>query len=42
MDIEVDYNPTPSTYYFVSVGLNEKEAISEGKISRVFRQYLEQ
>ncbi|NQV00380.1 MAG: hypothetical protein HQ538_06600 [Parcubacteria group bacterium] len=28
MDIEVDYNPTPKTSYFISVGLNKKEAIS--------------
>ncbi len=28
MDIEIDHNPTPSKKYFISVGLNEKEAIS--------------
>lgn len=28
MEIEVDYNPSPSEMYFISVGLNDKEAIS--------------
>jgi hypothetical protein len=43
MDIEIDYNPTPKTCYFVSVGLNEKEAISFDNTSkghRVVKQVL--
>ncbi|MDO8443495.1 MAG: hypothetical protein Q7S78_00690 [Candidatus Azambacteria bacterium] len=28
MNIEIDYNPTPSKCYFISVSLNDKEAIS--------------
>lgn len=28
MEIEIDYNPTPSTSFFISVSLNKTEAIS--------------
>ncbi|MFH1365080.1 MAG: hypothetical protein ABIH28_00660 [archaeon] len=28
MNIEVDYNPTPKDTFFISVGLNKREAIS--------------
>ncbi len=28
MDIEIDYNPPPKKSFFISVGINEKEAIS--------------
>jgi len=28
MNIEVDYNPSPSKSFFISVSLNDKEAIS--------------
>lgn len=37
MDIEVDYNPTPRTHYFISVGLNEKEAISFDNTTKGYR-----
>ncbi|KKR08487.1 MAG: hypothetical protein UT32_C0001G0007 [Parcubacteria group bacterium GW2011_GWC2_39_14] len=37
MDIEIDYNPTPSVNYFVSVGLNDKEAISFDNTTKGFR-----
>ncbi|MDD5043456.1 MAG: hypothetical protein PHD51_02170 [Patescibacteria group bacterium] len=43
MDIEVDYNPTPSTMFFISVSVNEKEAISfdyTTKAHRVVKQVL--
>jgi hypothetical protein len=28
MEIEIDYNPTPAKFFFISVSLNDKEAIS--------------
>ncbi|MCX6742635.1 MAG: hypothetical protein NT116_00175, partial [Candidatus Parcubacteria bacterium] len=28
MEIEVDYNPSPSETFFISVSINDKEAIS--------------
>lgn len=37
MNIEVDYNPTPATSYFISVGLNEKEAISFDNTTKGYR-----
>ncbi len=37
MDIEVDYNPTPKTNYFISVGLNKKEAISFDNTTKGYR-----
>ena len=37
MNIEVDYNPTPRTSYFISVGLNEKEAISFDNTTKGYR-----
>lgn len=37
MDIEVDYNPTPSSEYFISVGLTDKEAISFDNTIKGFR-----
>lgn len=43
MDIEIDYNPTPNNKYFISVGLNAKEAISfdcTTKGHRVIKQIL--
>jgi len=43
MDIEVDYNPTPSKMFFISVALNDKEAISfdyTTKAHRVIKQVL--
>lgn len=41
MNIEVDYNPTPSTMFFISVSLNENEAISfdyTTKAHRIIKQ----
>ena len=43
MDIEIDYNPSPSKHFFISVGLNKKEAISfdyTSKGHRVIKQVL--
>lgn len=43
MEIEVDYNPSPSRTFFVSVGLNETEAISfdyTTKGHRIIKQVL--
>jgi len=43
MDIEVDYNPTPSKMFFISVALNNKEAISfdyTTKAHRIVKQVL--
>jgi len=43
MDIEVDYNPTPSTSFFISVSLNNTEAISfdyTTKAHRIIKQVL--
>ncbi|MBU0461037.1 MAG: hypothetical protein KJ574_00465 [Nanoarchaeota archaeon] len=43
MDIEVDYNPSPSNTFFISVGINEREAISfdyTTKGHRVIKQVL--
>jgi len=43
MEIEVDYNPTPSTSFFISVSLNNTEAISfdyTTKAHRVIKQVL--
>ncbi len=37
MDMEIDYNPTPSTHYFISIGLDEKEAISFDNTMKGFR-----
>lgn len=43
MEIEVDYNPTPSTSFFISVSVNDTEAISfdyTTKAHRIIRQVL--
>lgn len=43
MNIEVDYNPTPAKSFFVSVGLNDDEALSfdcTTKGCRVIKQVL--
>ena len=43
MEIEVDYNPSPSKMFFISVALNNKEAISfdnTTKAHRVVKQIL--
>jgi len=43
MEIEIDYNPTPSKTFFISVSLNNKEAISfdyTTKAQRVIKQVL--
>jgi hypothetical protein len=37
MNIEVDYNPTPKTSYFMSVGLNKREAISFDNTTKGYR-----
>jgi len=37
MDIEIGINRTPSQNYFISVGLNEKEAISFDNTTKGFR-----
>ena len=37
MNIEVDYNPTPKTSYFISIGLNKKEAISFDNTTKGYR-----
>ncbi len=43
MDIELDYNPSPKKTFFISIGLNKKEAISFDytiKGHRVIKQVL--
>lgn len=43
MEIEIDYNPTPSNSFFVSVGLNKRDAISfdyTTKGHRIMKQVL--
>lgn len=43
MEIEVDYNPSPSKTFFISVSLNDKEAISfdhTTKGTRIIKQFL--
>jgi hypothetical protein len=43
MNIEVDYNPTPSKNFFISVSLNSREAISfdnTSKGQRILKQIL--
>jgi hypothetical protein len=43
MNLEIDYNPTPSKSYFISVSLNEKEAASfdyTSKGHRIIKQVL--
>jgi hypothetical protein len=43
MEIEIDYNPSPSKFFFISVSLNNKEAISfdyTSKGQRVIKQIL--
>lgn len=43
MNIEIDYNPTPSDSYFISVSLNETEAVSfdyTSKGHRIIKQVL--
>lgn len=43
MNIEVDYNPSPSNQFFISVSLNKKEAVSfdyTSKGHRVIKQVL--
>ncbi|MFH1565331.1 MAG: hypothetical protein ABIC82_05830 [bacterium] len=43
MQIEVDYNPTPSASFFISVSLNNKEAVSfdcTTKAHRAIKQIL--
>ncbi len=43
MNIEIDYNPSPKKSFFISVGINEKEAISFDytiKGHRVIKQVL--
>lgn len=43
MNIEVDYNPTPSKVFFISVSVNDKEAISfdyTTKAHRIIKQIL--
>lgn len=43
MNIEIDYAPTPKQSYFISVGLNDREAISfdyTSKGRRIIRQIL--
>ncbi len=43
MNIEIDYNPSPKKMFFISVGINEKEAISfdyTSKGHRVIKQVL--
>jgi hypothetical protein len=43
MEIEVDYNPSPSKTFFVSISLNDKEAISFDntvKGARIIKQIL--
>jgi hypothetical protein len=37
MNIELGYNPTPSTNYFISVGLNKNEWISFDNTTKGFR-----
>ena len=43
MEIEIDYNPTPNKFFFVSVEINKKEAISfdcTRKGHRIIKQIL--
>ena len=43
MNIEIDYNPSPKTSFFISVGLNDTEAISfdnTTKGHRIIKQVL--
>lgn len=43
MNIEIDYNPSPKNMFFISVGINNKEAISfdyTSKGHRVIKQVL--
>lgn len=43
MNIEVDYNPSPSKFFFISVEINKKEAISfdyTTKAHRILKQVL--
>lgn len=43
MDIEIDYNPTQSTMFFISVSLNDKEAVSfdyTTKAHRIIKQVI--
>ena len=43
MDIEIDYNPSPKKSFFISIGINEKEAISfdyTSKGHRIIKQIL--
>jgi len=45
MEIEVDYNPSPSKIFFISVSLNDKEAISfdhTTKAHRIVKQILKE
>lgn len=43
MNIEIDYNPTPSKMFFISVSVNDKESISfdcTTKAHRIIKQVL--
>lgn len=43
MEIEIDYNPTPEKFFFISISLNDKESISFDNTSkghRVIKQVL--
>ena len=43
MDIEIDYNPSPKKSFFISIGINAKEAISfdyTSKGHRIIKQVL--
>ncbi len=43
MNIEIDYNPTPSKCYFISASLNDKEVVSfdyTSKSHRIIKQVL--
>ncbi len=43
MEIEVDYNPSPARFFFISMSINNKESISfdyTSKAQRVIKQIL--